>query len=290
MDKKAFDELIDRKKILIADGATGSTLIQRGLPAGAPPEVWVLDKPDEILNLHKDFMHAGAEIILTCTFGATPMRLDAFGLAGQFEQINRQAVTLAKEAAAGTRTLIAGCLGPVGVKLTSAIEMAVEESYQQQAAVLDASGVDLLLIETQYDLAEAGLAVKGVRAASNLPLVVSFTFTQNSGTTPSQFAAAMQAQELAAIGINCGIDLENNLAALKELAACTSLPLWFKPNAGLPRIIKGNKAVYDVTPEIMAAQVPAWIAAGARIIGGCCGTSPAHLKAISEGIRKYRLV
>jgi 5-methyltetrahydrofolate--homocysteine methyltransferase len=100
----------------------------------------------------------------------------------------------------------------------------------------------------------------------------------------------MQAQELAAIGINCGIDLENNLAALKELAACTSLPLWFKPNAGLPRIIKGNKAVYDVTPEIMAAQVPAWIAAGARIIGGCCGTSPAHLKAISEGIRKYRLV
>lgn len=290
MDKNTFGELFSSKKILIADGGTGSSLIQRGLPAGAPPEAWVLDKPEVILNLHRDFIHAGAEIILTCTFGASPIRLETLDLADQFKRINEQAVSLANQAAAGTQVLVAGCMGPLGMKLTPDGKMALQESYQKQASILDAAGVDFLLLETQYDQAEASLAVKGVRAASSLPLVVSFTFTQNSITTPADFAAAMQADALSAIGINCGIDLGNNLTALKELAACTSLPLWFKPNAGLPRIINGNKAVYDVTPEMMAAQVPAWIAAGARIIGGCCGTSPAHLKAIAEGIRKYRIM
>ena len=290
MDKNIFGELFSSKKILIADGGTGSSLIQRGLPAGAPPEAWVLDKPEVILNLHRDFIHAGAEIILTCTFGASPIRLETLDLADQFKRINEQAVSLAKQAAAGTQVLVAGCMGPLGMKLTPDGKIVLQESYQKQACILDAAGVDFLLLETQYDQAEASLAVKGVRAASSLPLVVSFTFTQNSITTPADFAAAMQADALSAIGINCGIDLGNNLTALKELAACTSLPLWFKPNAGLPRIINGNKAVYDVTPEMMAAQVPAWIAAGARIIGGCCGTSPAHLKAIAEGIRKYRIM
>ena len=149
-----------------------------------------------------------------------------------------------------------------------------------------------MVVETQFDLAEAGAAVRGAQAVSDLPLIVSFSFDRGTrsmmGVSPSHFAKQMNGLGLTALGINCGKSLEDNLNALKELADASDLPIWFKPNAGLPQLDEDGHPVYDVTPEIMAAQVLSWVDAGARIIGGCCGTSPEHLKAITERVKALR--
>ena len=170
-------------------------------------------------------------------------------------------------------------------------ESDAEKHYREQAAALSKSGVDLLLVETQFDLSEASAAIRGAQAASDLPLIVSFSFDRGTrtmmGVSPTKFAQSVADMDLAAIGINCGKSLEDNLNALKELSGNTDLPIWFKPNAGLPTIDDAGLPTYDVTPEDMAAQVPDWIEAGARIIGGCCGTSPAHLKALADQVKKY---
>lgn len=295
MEKNNFVKQLELKNILIADGATGSNLIQRGLPHGTAAEAWVLEKPEAIITLHRNFIQAGADIILTCTFGASPLRLEASGLEVQFEQINRKAMELAKEAVDDSDVLVAASLGPLGQMLKPMgllDETEAQENYRRQAAVVSAAGADLLLVETQFDLGEASAAVRGVQAASDLPLIVSFSFDRGTrsmmGVSPVKFAQAMNKFGLAALGINCGKSLEENLSALRELRQNTDLPIWFKPNAGLPTIDEKGLPAYDVTPEIMAAYVPDWIQAGASVVGGCCGTSPAHLKAIADQVKQLR--
>ncbi len=295
MRKESFLKLLDEKRYLISDGATGTNLMQRGLPQGTAAEDWVLSNPDGILELHHDFLQAGADIILTCTFGASMPRLEANGLAKHFQAVNQAAVSLAKTAAEKTGALVGGSLGPLGQMLKPMgllEESDAQRYYQEQADVLSKAGVDLLVVETQFDLAEAGAAVRGAQAVSDLPLIVSFSFDRGTrsmmGVSPSHFAKQMNGLGLTALGINCGKSLEDNLNALKELADASDLPIWFKPNAGLPQLDEDGHPVYDVTPEIMAAQVLSWVDAGARIIGGCCGTSPEHLKAITERVKALR--
>ena len=292
MPVSPFLDRLHAGKPLIIDGATGTNLQSRGLPVGSPSDLWVLDNPAEVLRLHRDFLRAGSDIILTDTFGSSQIHLAHAGLEARFAETNRKAVALAKEAAAEFGALVGGSLGPLGEMLAPSgtlSEEAAEAGYAGQARILAEAGVDLLVIETQIDLTEATAALRGVRSVVSLPVIVSFSYDRGTrsmmGVKPAQMAAALNEGGAVALGINCGRSLEDNLKALNELRAATSLPIWFKPNAGLPQVGPDGTSGYSITPEAMSAQVPAWLAAGAALVGGCCGTSPAHLAAIAKAAR-----
>lgn len=286
-----FIKRIKNGDVLVSDGATGTNLQQRGLARGEAAESWVLHRPQEILALAQSFVAAGADLILTCTFGATSIRLQAANLQDQAEAINMQAVEIARQAAT-SKKYVAGSIGPTGQMMQPYGTLSFEEAFaafKQQAALLTRAGVDLIVIETQFDLTEAKAAVQAVRSVSDLPLVCSFSFDRGKrtmmGVSPAQVAQEIGLMAVDLLGINCGRSLEDNLAALKLLRAETDKPLWFKPNAGLPKLDDQGQPVYDVTPADMAGQVPAWLAAGAQVVGGCCGTSPAHLAAIANAVK-----
>jgi 5-methyltetrahydrofolate--homocysteine methyltransferase len=283
--------LLEEKRYLTCDGATGTNLIARGLPRGKTSEEWVLENPEAIKTLHRDFIEAGSDIILTSTFGGSETRLARSGLKDKHQEVNRMAVNLARQAAEDRQTLIAGSIGPLGEMmkpLGTLDEETAERNYRQQAQVLSEAGVDLLLIETQYDIAEAAFAVKAAMSVSQLPIICSFSFDRGTktmmGVSPAMFAEAIAPMGVAALGINCGKSLEDNLNSLKELSSVTDLPIWFKPNAGLPVIDADGHASYNVSPDEMAGHVSQWIESGARIIGGCCGTSPQHVAAIHRAL------
>ncbi len=293
MSTFSFSDRLHTGIPLVADGATGTNLLRRGLPEGTPPERWVLERPELIQQLAAEFVAAGADIILTCTFGATALRLRHADLGDRMAEINARAAALARAAVAGTATLVAGSLGPTGEMLKPYGPLAEEEAaqaYADQARILTESGVDLLVIETQFDLTEAKAALRGVRSVSPLPVVVSFSFDRGTrtmmGVKPEQVGREFTALGADAIGINCGRSLEDNVKALHQLRAATELPLWFKPNAGLPHTDEiTGQVTYNVTPEQMGAAAPTWLAAGAQIVGGCCGTSPEHLQAIARAVK-----
>ncbi len=287
--------LLDRLKqgeVILLDGGTGSSLQQRGLAVGRNAEHWVLEKPEEIRNLHQQFIAAGSALVLTCTFGGSRLRLAAVGLEDQFEHINTRAVALARQAIAGQPVYLAGSIGPTGCLLNPddrAGATNAEASFAEQAAVLLRAGVDLLVVETQYQLPEALAAVRGVRSVSSLPLVCSFSVDANTsvmGVPLAEAVAALARLDVDVFGINCGISPQDNLRALAALHQLTSLPIWFKPNAGTPLTDENGKPVYALAPKAMGALLPAWLAAGAQLIGGCCGTSPAHLHEISCALRQ----
>jgi len=288
--KNRFLERISAGSVLAADGATGSNLTRRGIPAGKSGEAWVLENPFEITRLAADFVEAGADIVLTCTFGASRLHLEQMGMAAQAESINRTAVRLAKDACKG-ETLVAGSIGPTGQMLKPFGTLSVEaarETFAEQARWLAEAGVDLIVIETQFDLGEAGAAVQAVRMVTDLPLVCSFSYDRGTrtmmGVSPARVAQAFAEAGVDMLGINCGRSLEDNFKALQELRAATTLPIWFKPNAGLPSVDENANAFYKTTPEEMADSVSAWVSAGAQVIGGCCGTSPQHLQAIAAAV------
>ncbi len=286
-----FLERIQAGEKLVSDGATGSNLQQRGLPVGKSGENWVLENPDGIVALARDFVEAGSDVILTCTFGASRLHLEHMELADKTEEINRTAVALAKKAAQGT-AMVAGSIGPTGAMLQPYGTLSAEDAeatFAEQARFLIDAGVDLIVVETMFDLGEATAAVKGVRSAGDIPLVCSFSYDRGTktmmGVTPTKAGKVLEALGVDLVGINCGRSLDENLAALKELRGAISLPLWFKPNAGLPATNSMGDLHYDLTPEMMAAPVPEWAAAGASVMGGCCGTSPQHLAAIARAVK-----
>ena len=295
MTSNRFLDRLKSGQILVLDGATGTNLQRRGLPIGMPSDVWVLDNPEAVMDLHHDFIAAGSDIFLTDTFGSSPIHLAHAGLADRFDQTNRRAVEIACEAASGTDVLVAGSMGPLGEMLQpygTIEEEQAEKSYAEQARVLAEAGVDLLVIETQYDLNEAKAAIRGARSVTGLPMVCSFSYDRGTrtmmGVKPSQVGQELSESGVVALGINCGRSLEDNLDALRELRQSTGLPLWFKPNAGMPRSDEAGGLVYDVTPEMMAAQVAGWVEAGASLVGGCCGTSPEHIQAVAQAVRNLR--
>lgn len=290
MKSSDFLNLLTKKQTLVLDGATGTNLQKRGLPVGSPPETWLFDNPAGISQLYSDFVAAGSDIILTCTFGGNRIRLGHANLAEKLEETNRTAVRLAREVTEGKDVLVGGSLGPLGEILQPYGTLSAEQAfelYREQASVLVGAGVDLLVIETQFDLGEAQAAVNAVRSVDEeIALVCSFSYDRGvrtmMGVRPTQMAEIFNEMTVDVLGINCGKSLEDNHSVLATLKEHTSKPIWFKPNAGLPTSNPDGSSSYDVTPEMMAAYVPTWLAAGARLVGGCCGTSPEHLAAIAR--------
>jgi len=289
MTHPTFLERLQSGKLLIADGATGTNHQLRGLALGDAPEKWLFTAPDKVLGLHQEFVAAGADIILTDTFGGTAGRLAHSGLKADVFETNRRAAELARQAANGAGTLIAGSVGPTGQLLEPHGEMTHAEAvtaFAEQAHALAAGGVDLIVIETQFDLGEATAAIEGVRSATTLPLVCSFSFDMGKrtmmGLKPAQVARELAARGVDMIGVNCGRSLSDNLAVVEEIVETgAGLPLWVKPNAGLPRLGSNDIAIYDVTPEQMGEFAVRAVELGARVVGGCCGTSPEHLRHIA---------
>jgi len=280
--------------ILVADGATGTNLQKAGLKAGTPPEAWVLEQPQKILGLERSFVEAGSDILLTCTFGGTRLRMKEMQYADRVGEVNHKAVELARRAASfGTGVLIAGSMGPVGGLLKPYGTLTVEEVtavYTEQAHALVEAGVDLLVIETQFSLDEAKAALTAARQVGDLPLVISFSYDRGTrtmmGVKPTQVAQVFQPLGVAAIGANCGATLQNMEAIVIEYAAAApGFPLWVKPNAGLPVMDEKDNPVYTVTPEQMGEFAGKFVATGARILGGCCGSTPEHVAAIARAVR-----
>ena len=279
--------------ILIADGANGTMLQKLGLPPGVAPERWNLENPDGVRTLHKLYVDAGSDMVLTNTFGGTSIRLEREKLHEQVVDINRSAATLAREAA-GDKALVLGDIGPTGELMsplgTLEYEQAVK-AFAQQAEALMQGGVDAFLIETMSDLEEVRAAVEGVKSVSDLPVLASMSFDTKGrtmmGVKPEKAAKEIAAMGVAVIGANCGRTLTETLEAVKKMREI--LPdalLLAKPNAGLPRTTAGE-LVYDVTPEVMAEFAQRFIdEAGVSVFGGCCGSTPDHIRAIVEALKR----
>jgi 5-methyltetrahydrofolate--homocysteine methyltransferase len=280
---------------LLADGATGTRLQSMGLSGGTAPEVWNVERPETICAHHKAYVDAGAQIILTNTFGGSRIRLERAGRLGErTTELNQVAVRLAKEAA-GNRAYVAGDIGPTGELLAPYGVLSYEEAVQafaEQARALAESGVDLLWIETMTDLNEARAAVEGARQVTALPIFCSFSFGRRGrtmmGVTPAQIVETFAPMALTGIGANCGegikpvVDaLVEMRAALSQVAGSSTPVLVAKPNAGLPRLENGQ-TVFDLGPEEMAAHVPRFVEIGVQVIGACCGSSPAHIAAMAS--------
>jgi 5-methyltetrahydrofolate--homocysteine methyltransferase len=277
---------------LAADGATGTNLQAAGLEPGGHSEEWVFDHPDRILKLEREFVEAGADIILTCTFGATSIRMEGAKYQTQVQELNRQAALLGREAAGRDGSvLVAGSMGPLGKLLRPLGPLSSDEAaaaYAEQAQGLVSGGVDLLVVETQFSLDEARAAVDAIRQVSDVPVVVSFSYDRGTrtmmGVKPKDAAITFLELGAAMIGVNCGTTLANALLVLQEYkAAAPSLPVWVKPNAGMPRI-EGTTSIYDVTPDQMGEFATAAVRLGATVVGGCCGSTPSHIKAISAAL------
>lgn len=276
---------------LIADGAMGTNLQPRGLPVGTPSDVWNLENPSAVTQLHQEFIAAGSDILLTNTFGSKSLQLSQVGLEDRVRAVNLQAVYLAKAVARPSGAFVAGSIGPTGQLFQpfgSLTQEAAEKAFTEQVQSLVEGGVDLLVVETQFDLAEAQTALRAVRTITDLPLVCSFSFDRGTrtmmGVRPQQVAALVEDLDVDMVGINCGQGLEQNLVALQELRVSTKLPLWFKPNAGLPSTDEQDRTIYTIIPQAMAGHVKEWLAVGVNVVGGCCGTTPDHLAMIRSEI------
>jgi methionine synthase I (cobalamin-dependent) len=286
----SFAELLAERHVLLADGATGTNYQDMGIEPGVAPEEWVFDAPDRVRELHRRFVEAGSDLVLACTFGATTPRLADGPLAGRTIELNIRAAALARDAVGDDR-LVAGSLGPTG-QLVEPYGLLTRDvcraAYAEQAKALADGGVDLLVLETFFALEEALWAIEGAQSATDLPLVASFSFDQGThtmmGLSPTEVVAAVEPLGLAALGANCGRSLDDTDAVVEEfLAASPRLPLWVKPNAGVPRIV-GDAVVYDAGPEALAEHVRAYADRGARIVGGCCGSTPEHIAAIARAL------
>ncbi len=276
---------------LVADGATGANLQAMGLPAGTPPEVWVMEQPERVYDLHRRFVEAGSDIILSCSFGANPFRLHEPGYTDRLTEINRRAAELARHAAdeSDREVFVAGSMGPTGMMLQPLGTLTVDDvagPYLAQAYALAEGGADFLLLETFFALDEAGAALEGISREVGLPVVVTFSYDRGlrtmMGVRPEQMVEAIAAYGVAGIGANCGTTLENMEQIVEVLAAHTDLPIWAKPNAGIP---EGEPPRYLVGPEQMASFALRYIGAGAKIVGGCCGTTPEHVEAIARAVK-----
>jgi 5-methyltetrahydrofolate--homocysteine methyltransferase len=280
---------------IMADGAMGTQLFAAGLQFGDPPETWNVIHPEVIRGIQRRYIEAGAQIILTNTFGGTRFRLAMHNLQSRVADLNRTAAILlrAEIEASGRHVLVAGDIGPSGEILAplGTLEYAdAVDGFAEQARALIGGGVDVIWIETMSALEEVQAAMEGTRRISaDIPIITTMSFDTHGrtmmGVTPEQALETLTERGAAAVGANCGNGTDELLAAITRMhAAGPSVPLVAKSNAGLPELV-GGKAVYRATPEVMALYAGDVYRAGARIIGACCGSTPDHIHAMADALQ-----
>jgi 5-methyltetrahydrofolate--homocysteine methyltransferase len=288
---------LKRGDLLVGDGAWGTQLMQRGLPAGQPPEWFALEKPETIEEVARLYVEAGADLVTTDTFGGTSFRLKLHGLDGERERINRQAVEAVKRAV-GNRALVSGSVGPSGQLLEPHGDTspdAAEEAFAEQISALASAGADVVCVETMSDLTEAARAVKAAKSvAPGVPVMATMTFEPTPrgyftvmGVSVEKAVAGLEAAGADVVGSNCGTGIADMVAVASQMIRVTRLPLLIQPNAGLPESRDG-RMVYNETAEAMAARVPELLDLGVAIVGGCCGTTPDHIRAIRRAVDAWR--
>ncbi|HXE58575.1 MAG TPA: bifunctional homocysteine S-methyltransferase/methylenetetrahydrofolate reductase [Gemmatimonadales bacterium] len=283
-------ELIADGRVHVFDGAMGTMLYARGVFLNVCYDELSLRQADLVRGIHRDYVKAGAELLETNTFGANPLKLATYGLAEETERINAAAARLAREAA-GSRAAVIGAIGPLGRRIEPYGEMAVEEArdaFARQVRGLLDGGVDGFILETFSDVSELGAAVAAVRSLSELPIIAQMTIGTDGktyfGTDPETFGPELAAMGVDVIGVNCSVGPHGVLEAIEKLARVVALPLSAQPNAGLPREV-GDRKIYMASPEYMASYARRMVEAGARFVGGCCGTTPDHIREIVKFVQ-----
>jgi 5-methyltetrahydrofolate--homocysteine methyltransferase len=289
MKKTDFQEYV-KKGPIILDGATGTNLMAAGMPIGACPEEWILSHKEVLFELQKAYVDAGTNIVYAPTFTGNRIKLAEYGLADRLEEINRSLVELSKEAVGG-RALVAGDMTMTGQQLFPLGELMFEdlvEVYKEQAKVLADAGADLIVVETMMSLQECRAAVFAIHEVCDLPVMVTLTYNEDGrtlfGTPPETAVVVLQSLGVDAIGINCSTGPMEMVEPVTKMAEYATVPIIAKPNAGLPEL-EGKKTVYRMSPEDFAEAGAALVAAGAAIVGGCCGTRPDHIRALSEKVK-----
>jgi methionine synthase I (cobalamin-dependent)/5,10-methylenetetrahydrofolate reductase len=278
------------ERVLVCDGAMGTMLYAKGIFINKSFDALNLTQPDLVAEVHQEYVRAGADVIETNTFGANRVRLGSFGLADRLHEINAQGAKIARHAA-GTRAYVAGAIGPLGVRIEPWGKTGVDEArdyFREQAQALADGGVDLFILETFRDLNEIGAAIDAVRSVSDRPIVAQMTTEEDGntldGTPPERFTPDLEARGATIIGLNCAVGPAPMLDTLERMAAATPRWLSAQPNAGQPRDVEGRN-IYLCSPEYMASYARRFIRHNVRLVGGCCGTTPEHIRQMKAAVR-----
>jgi 5-methyltetrahydrofolate--homocysteine methyltransferase len=291
--KPLLEKLRDGK-VLVSDGAWGTFLQEKGLQPGECPELWNVTHRAEVLDIARRYVEAGADMIETNSFGGSRLKLDQFGLAHRTAELNREAAAISREAA-GPERYVLGSIGPTGKMLMmgETTEEELGDVFREQAVALEQGGADACCIETFSAVDEAVCAVRAAREHTHLTVICTFTFDRTvtgeyrtmMGVSPAEMALALTDAGAHIIGTNCGNGFERMIDIVKEIRAVSpAVPLLVHANAGLPEVCEGHVR-FPESPAYMAGMVPDLIRAGANIIGGCCGTTPAHIREIRAAVR-----
>lgn len=290
MTKQELKEYIKKEGPVILDGATGTNLMDAGMPIGVCPEAWILDNRQVLFDLQRAYVEAGTNIVYAPTFTGNRIKLAEYGLEDRLDEINRSLVELSKQAVDG-KALVAGDMTMTGQQLFPMGELMFEELvevYKEQASVLADAGADLIVVETMMSLQECRAAVFAIREVCDLPVMVSLTYNEDGrtlfGTPPETAVVVLQSLGVDAIGINCSTGPMEMVGIIAKMAEYATVPIFAKPNAGLPEL-EGKKTVYRMTPEQFAEAGVKLVEAGAAIVGGCCGTRPDHIRALTDAVK-----
>jgi 5-methyltetrahydrofolate--homocysteine methyltransferase len=296
MPKTSIREEVKKGKVLVSDGAWGTFLQKKGLKPGECPELWNVDRPDDVCDIAKGYISAGADMVETDSFGGTIYKLEHYGLSNRVSEINEAAARLSKKAAGPDKWVIAS-IGPTGKMLLmgDVTEDELYNAFKEQAVALEKGGADALCIETMSAIDEACLAIKAARENTKLEIICTFTFELTPkgdfrtmmGLSPADAAKDAIDSGAHIIGTNCGNGIERMITIVKEMRKVSqTIPILVHANAGLPQIVNGT-TVFPETPDMMAAMIPDLIRAGANIVGGCCGTTPEHIKKIKMAVDAF---
>ncbi len=292
MSKSTIVEAVKSGKVLVSDGAWGTFLQKKGMKPGECPELWCVDHREDVLDIARGYIEAGSDMVETDSFGGTCFKLEHYELADRTAELNEAAASISREAAGPDKYVIAS-IGPTGKMLLmgDVTEEELYNAFKEQAVALEEGGADAVCIETMSAIDEASLAVKAAKENTSLEVICTFTFEKTAtgeyrtmmGVSPAEMAKEISAAGADIIGTNCGNGMERMIEIVRQLRAESDKPILVHANAGLPKNVNGVD-IFPDTPEDMAKLVPGIVEAGANIIGGCCGTTPAHISAIKDAV------